>query len=537
MNYDDIEVDNAYLITNIKRVGRNLDIQGLTLNRVYVVLRKNAPDSVLILNDVGRNVSLKAFRFQPIVAPEPVPNPWPIVQPEPDLGWLDDLDPPPKELKWEMGATVRFKPECGIPNWARDNPIRNNPGWVDPAMTGMIGKTWVIKSLLGSCVKLADDPMYFSFAKEWLVLVGNGEAIAPNPVEAKPKPKFVKGDVVVVEKIVKGGQWIAEMDATVADVIVIAGNTDNGWYVCDNGFNYPPEALRLGNEEDRKLAIGALLRKAQQDNIKEAKMKADSVSTFVKFKHLKGKVSPTNTFAGICHADLGYKDYEGGGELVGVTDYLYAYEKQVDKVQHADYKAYVDYIINRSPWAIASKRMSVDRVLKEGLHMKLSTPGKIFGAACVALRMGKEFSATRLPIYTMVVNEGYEECVAFMVMHAFTADDQEIRYSPPNGAHTLADTATQIGPWCSLMRYGYDEASLKAEPYIETQTYRGFTQQLSDQKDYLNIRECFSTFVERNCPGKKEGEGFKGRKVYTKKDVFTLSDAFTKLIHKLDVME
>lgn len=533
MRYEDVEDGQLVILRDNMRVGREVAIQNLTVGKVYVVVRKSAPDGITIVNDAGRNVALKVFRFDAQLLPAPAPVPL----------WLDDIDleePAPKGLRWEAGTKIRMNNSPA--DWFYMNPPILNAGYVPRIMDDLRGTVCTIKEILQRKPnqlgeRFTIEEAEYTYNAEWFELADGKvpKQYKAQPIAPKPKYKYKKGDVVTVEK--KAGDWIAEMDETIGDTFVIALIAADGGYVSGNGFNYVAESLRLATEEEKKLAKATLLRQAQQDNIPVMKKGAGGVSSFCLFKDaIGGVIKANNTFAGICHAALGYQE---AGIIVGVTDYLYPYETQVNKDQHADYKAYVDYIINRSPWHIASHKMSVDRALKEGLHYRVEKiSGKILGAACVALRMGKEFASSRLPIYTKVVNAGYEEAVAFLVQHAFTQDDGGVSLSIGTGAHTVLDPNTAIGPVVSLMRFGYDESSLKEDNYVNRSVYRGFTSQLSDQKDYLNIGESFSALVRKHAMGVVgKGQGFAVRTAYSDKDVFSLADAFTKLFHKLDVME
>jgi hypothetical protein len=590
MNYADIVVGQEYTLTDKRRVGQALDIGNLTVGNRYLIVEKVAPEGVKIRNDGGRLVILKAFRFQrPFV---PAENPWllgelfnpPVAAAwEPQVGdlvrvkggpkrmvdgvnwvaemdvfkglvarikhldgkgkfhldiigaqwytfvteWLEPAVAAPVKLEWKVGAKIRFK-DKDVQYFA-NTPERNNPGFT-ASMQRLFGKVLTVKTdpeVRGDeWFRIEECPDQYHYCKEWFDLVEEGEQPV---VPKKAQPKFKEGDVIVIQK---GGKWIKEMDETIGNVAMIAALV-NGLFECDNGFSYSAEALSLANKEERKLAIGALLKQAQAKALKEIKPKAGGVSTFSMFRWEDGEVVDRNYAATICHAALGYDLHE---EIVGVTDYLFTYKTQVKAEQHDDYKDYVDYITTRSPWNIVYKRTSLARGLKEGFHLKVDVPGKIIGAACVSLRMGKEFASTRLPIFTMCTKAGYEEAVAYIAMQAFIKEGEKIKQSVGTGAHTVLDPYTEIGSLVSLMRYGYDEKSMAEEKYSKRQGYRGFTKQINNQIDYLKDTTSLQSLAVKTAPGEKKGSGFEAYRVWEEKDVYAFCDALVELFNKLDVM-
>jgi hypothetical protein len=541
MNFADIEVGKRYRLIDIGKVGKPGNLVGLTLESRYVIIDKIPPDSVKIVNDNGNFAWVKAFRFErPFAAHFPQ---HPVIRGmDVDQMWIDEIPqrapaPAIAPFEWKVGAKLHLKKKDA--DWFHDNPAANNPGWCEE-MEELLGQEVTIRKFAGGndkWVKLIECGEDYSYAKEWFVEFDGQEVVAP--VVKKPiQPKFKNGDIVVIQDGVfdKKDRWIKDMDGTFGDVTVVIA-ADNGWFACDNGYSYPAEAFRIPNEEEKKLAIGALLRKAQADNIPLAKAKAGGVSSFTIWFEKDGKIDKKDIFAGICHAGLSYSAYKEDGKIVGVTDYLFPYETQVAKDQHADYKAFVDYVINRSPWHSFWKKSSVDRALKEGLQLKADVPAMQVASACVALRMGKEFAANKLPIFTMLVNAGYEEAVAWVLMQMFHKNGEKIQQVPPTGAHTVISTDTQIGPLMHLMRYGYDDKAMSRPKFSEDQKYRGYTAQINEQPNPLKNYDMVIDFMRTNAKGTSKGTGFDKITLWTEKDVFACADILTNMLHKLDVME
>jgi len=442
--------------------------------------------------------------------------------------WLEPLAVAPAvEIVAVPGVRVRMREDA-----ADIQPERNNPGWVKQLMDGMVGKEYTIERILRNGNWQLEDER-FTYHPDWFEIVGNA-GVRAAPKKAPPKPKFKVLDVVRIDK--KAGEaWIEDMDETIGSVTVVQKIDDSGHH-CENGYTYAIDSLVAATAEEKALAIEAQVRAAQAANIEYAKKNAGGVSSFTIFvKGDKGAVKLNHTMAGICHAAMGYGGY--GGDIVGMSDYLFAYVTQVPKALHPAYKNYVDYIINRSPWHVAYKKASADRALKEGLNLKVGVNGKILGAACVALRLGKEFAQTKLPIYDMCVEAGYEEAVAWIAANCFHKTGETIQLVRPTGAHTVIDVDTKVGPLINLMRYGYTDDELKDKPYSKTGSYRGFTAQVSEREDFVKEDMTISYFLEKHAKPEKVGNGFDQKSVYTQATLFAFCDKLASLFHKQDVME
>jgi hypothetical protein len=442
--------------------------------------------------------------------------------------WLEPVAVAPAvEIVAAPGVRVRMREDA-----ADIQPERNNPGWVKGLMDDMLGQEFTIELInKAGCYKL--QGLAFTYHPDWFEIVGN-VGVRAAPKKAPPAPKFKVLDVVRIDK--KAGEaWIEDMDETIGSVTVVQKIDDSGHH-CENGYTYAIDSLVAATAEEKALAIEAQVRAAQAGNIEYAKKNAGGVSSFTIFtKGDKGAVKLNHTMAGICHAAMGYGG--DGGDIVGMSDYLFAYVTQVPKALHPAYKNYVDYIINRSPWHVAYKKASADRALKEGLNLKVGVNGKILGAACVALRLGKEFAQTKLPIYDMCVEAGYEEAVAWIAANCFHKTGETIQLVRPTGAHTVIDVDTKVGPLINLMRYGYTDEELKDKPYSKTGSYRGFTAKVSEREDFVKEAMTISTFLAMYAKPEKVGAGFDQKSVYTQATLFAFCDKLASLFHKQDVME
>jgi hypothetical protein len=333
-----------------------------------------------------------------------------------------------------------------------------------------------------------------------LVRRGNGEAVAAKPAIIAPKI----GEYVKVAKKVAGGKakWLPEMDATIGKTYKVERFDD--WaktYQLSNGYSYLAECLEIGKKEDvEKKKKGPALRDLIAQSRKEDIKNVRGVSSYVVFLKNKktGEITLNKHLSDVCHARLAV--YYGGRddvkEAVAVIDYQQAHEKQAlaaGKGYKTSYRKFVDYIVNRSPWAVAFQGKTVKNVLENGVLMNVEAPSGAVAGACQALRYLSEFNAQNA-VWKLMMDNGIQEDAAFLTTYAFIAEADGYTKHPMGGGHQPINGEISAGSLISFFANGYDEKFLKSTPYREQTSYR-VHEHVEKVKDVLKMPEPYDTFV------------------------------------------
>jgi hypothetical protein len=368
-----------------------------------------------------------------------------------------------------------------------------------------------------------------------------------NGAEAKPAIIQLKiGDLVKVVKAFKSSpklHWNELMEDTIGKVYKIHSYDD--WakaYQLSNGWMYLAESLELAKEEDIKVAKKKTAQPSLRDLIAQSRKEdikgVGGVSSYVVFLKDKktGEITMNKHLKDVCHARLAvyYAGREDVKEAVAVIDYQQAHEKQAlaaGKQYKATYRKFVDYIVNRSPWAVAFQGKTVKNVLENGVLMNVEAPSGAVAGACQALRYLSEFKAQNA-VWKLMMDNGIQEDAAFLTTYAFIAEkDGNYTKHPMGGGHQPINGEITAGSLISFFANGYDEKFLKSEPYRTKTSYR-VHEHVEAVKDVLKMPETYNDFVLNATEWTDVKDGWAVVKKATEEQVLAFAKRLEQLINK-----
>lgn len=202
-----------------------------------------------------------------------------------------------------------------------------------------------------------------------------------------------------------------------------------------------------------------------------------------------------------CHAGLGYT----AGPKV-VKELAYGIRKECGnhkKKLSDDYKNYVKYIIQESPWADCFLTQNVVVALRYDLLMNVTKHRHQIAAACIALREGTELRG-RLPLFNEVLKKGFSGHVAYIMAALFCRDGgKKLNSSVINGAHMVLNNSMGYDDMMKFFANGYDVKKVPVDqPYS---THHGAY--VVGGAISHNGKDSMQNKIH-NLVGKKEGEGF-----------------------------
>ena len=177
----------------------------------------------------------------------------------------------------------------------------------------------------------------------------------------------------------------------------------------------------------------------------------------------------------VCHARMkkasvyesrGNQAKEQGAALVACAlDVKGHYENAGDKPA---YRAWVDYFINHSPFAIAFKTKNVDEAMKEAVYMDVTQPNSYLVAAAIGLRQASE-SPHRLAAWKQLVDAGFSEKAAHFMCHHL----KEGMFYPDGGGHSPFTTSMSKDEFLSFFKKGFKNTK-EAPANKDFSSYRVF---------------------------------------------------------------
>jgi hypothetical protein len=377
-----------------------------------------------------------------------------------------------------------------------------------------------------------------------LVRRANG-GLAEAIIKAVQAKLEVGNHVKVVKKTDGKPIWVDQMNDTIGKVYKIERYDD--WakaYQLTNGFMYKAEALELAKEEDIKMAkkavkkfpdLRSLIAQSRKEDIKNVK----GVSSYVVFvKNMDtGEITLNKHLRDVCHARLSvyYPDRKVNKEAVAVIDYQQEHYKQVEERAGKEfipsYKKFVDYIVNRSPWAVAFQGKTVKNVLENGVLMNVEAPSGAVAGACQALRYLSEF-AYQNAIWKLLMDNGIQEDAAFLTTYALIKEENgTFTKNQMGGGHQPINGAIAAGSLISFFANGYNEAFLKSEPY-RTRTSYVVHKHVEDVKDVLRIPMDYNRYVSANVEWTKQKEGWAEVMFATEEQVLAFARHLEQQINK-----
>jgi hypothetical protein len=473
-------------------------------------------------------------------------------------GWVDNRMAPMIGEEWEVAQVDLGRQVVYLEN----DPHRfiYNFKWLEPAVPARpfaVGdmveeKKFPNRKPFKVLALLDDNRIDISFSDLLDVRMGTWKEDLFQLVARGNAPKaiinFKVGELakVVKKASAKNAKWIDDMDDTIGDILKVVRYDD--WakaYELANGFLYSVECLEAPKEGEvpvkKKKAVAkkkfpnlkALIAKSRKEDIKGV----GGVSSYVVFTKNKktGEITPNKNLRDVCHARLAlYYGREDIPEAVAVIDYQQQHEQQAlaaGKQYKTSYRKFVDYIVNRSPWAVAFQGKTAKNVLENGVLMNVEAPSGAVAGACMALRYLSEFNAQNA-VWKLMMDNGIQEDAAFLTTYAFIDEkDGTFTPHPMGGGHQAISGMIPAGSLISFFANGYDEAFLKSEPYRTKTSYR-VHEHIENVKDVLRLPNSYISFVQANTEWTEVKEGWAVVKKATQEQVIAFAKRLEQLINK-----
>lgn len=177
------------------------------------------------------------------------------------------------------------------------------------------------------------------------------------------------------------------------------------------------------------------------------------------------------------------------------------YENAGDKPA---YRAWVDYFINRSPFAVAFKTKNVDEAMEEAVYMDVTQPNSYLVAAAIGLRQASEFPY-RLATWKQLVAAGFSEKAAHFMCHHLSGG----MFVPDSGGHSPFTTPMTKDEFLSFFKKGFKNTN-EAPANKNFSTYRVFACIADPDAYYANPKTVtLGKYLEEILKHKPVGYGGK----------------------------
>lgn len=169
----------------------------------------------------------------------------------------------------------------------------------------------------------------------------------------------------------------------------------------------------------------------------------------------------------VCHAALGYSDFVVKEIALNVVAHLDGRRSKHD----VNYKRYVDYITNRSPWAECFIRKPLDEVMASGIYLNVEKPISQVVCAAIALRVGSELPRGRcLDNFVNAIDLGYSENVAFMALTSLGVNGA---IEDMDGWHNVVSFGLDTEGWAKFFNENAFHVNLN-EPAYNAEPVHGY---------------------------------------------------------------
>lgn len=355
---------------------------------------------------------------------------------------------------------------------------------------------------------------------------------------APPPPVYKKGDKVVIAKKAEDDKmkWDEEMDACLFEIGEVIGQMKGYFQVqSESGeFYYLPESLEpkeqyLMADKPLKKKLG---REAVDESIagwvKKAFKEAAGVASYAVVLQSKatGKVKLLSQINDVCHAriDVHGRELERY-DVAALIDFPYNGSFARDGEPMKRYKQYVDYMINRSPWAVAFKAKPVDEVINTGIEMDVEKPAGQVAGALIALRHGTEYPE-KVKSFVKLLDMGIDEASAWILSFMFNHGKNGFSYGNHTGGHQAIASAMDADVIFKFFKKGFPKLERK-KPYREATKYRVFEAVGCDTyyggAQYGKENNPLYSWIDARAEFTMIGKGFDANKYVTEENMLKLA--------------
>lgn len=234
----------------------------------------------------------------------------------------------------------------------------------------------------------------------------------------------------------------------------------------------------------------------------------------------------------VCHARLNrssaYDIRDGKDGVVKLAYGLRHCFARVDADKKEAYKEYVDYIINRSPWAVAFLTKDINEAFDKDLYMNVECNRHIIAGAAVALRSAQEYPE-RPVIFKMVKDLGHSEHTAWVFSCGFTTiagTKDRFNYRGWGGGHDVVSGDVSCKELVKFFQQGYhNHLGADKTPYRTSHGNYQISNAIAEYKG-----QSIKQWLADNTKATVIGEGWGKKNVIDEKAIHEVANKFDNLI-------
>lgn len=233
-----------------------------------------------------------------------------------------------------------------------------------------------------------------------------------------------------------------------------------------------------------------------------------------------------------CHAalarPLGDSCYskKAGTEVVAMAYCLrHDIQKVVGKERDA-HKVYCDYILNRSPWAVAFITKDIEEAVTKDILMNVEVNKYVMAGACVALRVGQEFPG-RVALFKKLLDSGINEHICWIFSCAFKEDGLGgYSFAVWHGGHDVMDGNRDAKEVFRFFKEGYFNAKGTEKDPFRTSHY---TYEIANACAKYTEGKGISTWLRNNTKATVSGEGWNRKEKINDESLKAVADIITNI--------
>lgn len=225
-----------------------------------------------------------------------------------------------------------------------------------------------------------------------------------------------------------------------------------------------------------------------------------------------------------CHASMGYLNLPG--EITKVVYCLrhdIQYQLKPYSVKADDHKAYVEYILNGSPWSVAFETKDFKEASTKDIYMNVEVNRNVLVGAMVAVRVGFE-KMGRSKMFKKMLDAGHHPHTCFLLACRYTDDGLGgYRTIEWGGGHDVLDQNRKFDSLIKFFKEGYHEpeGTLK-EPFRTHHGHYTIANACARGGGYAAgglVKNSIGDWFAQNTKMEVFGEGFNKRTKFTDKSI------------------
>lgn len=223
--------------------------------------------------------------------------------------------------------------------------------------------------------------------------------------------------------------------------------------------------------------------------------------------------------ADICHARIPWNGIGGVNECTAIAFDIARHHR--DHETPKEYLEFVDYMLNRSPWANCFLTKDVQKALKEGVYGNVDVGVSRLSCSAIALRQGSEFPH-KLNTFIFLKNKGFSENLSwFMAQGVHKAD--EWRKSGIEGWHDTFESVMNLDDVVQFFNTGWHTE--EGLPLRKSKSHYSIFKSIGSSYDGPQLKTFFN-----NLKTTVIGTGWDEKRAITEENVLELANQAKELI-------